>query len=123
MMSIRLRPDDLTKDVDIYNLEGRFLMTAQHQASVGFLDKEAGAELMKRTQRQKKLLKKQIVEDQAIKKLHDEKLPGLVEPETPSSKVVTGLFNKPLDQGFDGESSQVIDADAVFSKAIAMMGG
>jgi len=116
-------PDDLTKDVDIYNLEGRFLMTAQHQASTAFLDKEAGAELMKRTQRQKKLLKKQLVEDAAINKLHDEKLPGLVEPETPVSKVVTGLFNKPLEQGFEGDGGQVIDADAVFSKAIAMMGG
>jgi len=59
----------------------------------------------------------------AIQKLHNDKLPALSEPDKPESKVVTGLFNKPLDQGFDGESGQVIDADAVFSKAIAMMGG
>ncbi len=116
-------PDDLTKDVDIYNLEGRFLMTAQHQASVGFMDKEAGQEYMKRTQRQKKLLKKQIAEDAAIKKLHDEKLPGLVEPETPSSKVVTGLFNKPLDQGTEGNAGQLIDAEDTFVKAMNKIAG
>jgi hypothetical protein len=116
-------PDDLTKDVDIYNLEGRFLMTAQHQASTAFLDKEAGAELMKRTQRQKKLLKKQLAEDAAINKLHDEKLPGLAEPEVPSSKVVTGMFNKPLDQGVEGNAGQIIDAEDSFVKAMNKIAG
>ncbi len=116
-------PDDLTKDVDIYSLEGKYLMTAQHEASVGFTDKEAGSEYMKRTKRINKLVKKQAGEVKAIQKLHNDKLPALSEPDKPESKVVTGLFNKPLDQGFEGESGQVIDADAVFSKAIAMMGG
>ncbi|MGZ8916265.1 MAG: transposase domain-containing protein [Methylobacter sp.] len=116
-------PDNLTKDVDIYSLEGKYLMTAQYEPSVGFTDKEAGSEYMKRTKRINKLVKKQAIEVKAIQKLHTDKLPALAEPEAPESKVVTGLFNKPLDQGFDGESGQVIDADAVFSKAIAMMGG
>lgn len=116
-------PDDLTKDVDIYSLEGKYLMTAQYEPSVGFTDKEAGSEYMKRTKRINKLVKKQANEVKAIQKLHTDKLPALAEPEAPESKVVTGLFNKPLDQGFDGDGGQVIDADAVFSKAIAMMTG
>lgn len=116
-------PDDLSQDVDIYNLEGRFLMRAQYQAGVAFLDKDAGQELMKRTQRQKKLLKKQITEDTAIKKLHDEKLPGLVEPEAPVSKVVTGLFNKPLEQEREDVASQVIEAEEAFMRAMAKVSG
>ncbi|MGZ8171847.1 MULTISPECIES: transposase domain-containing protein [Methylobacter] len=116
-------PDDLTKDVDIYSLDGKYLMTAQYEPSVGFTDKDAGSVYLKRTKRINKLVKKQAVEVKAIQKLHNDKLPALSEPEAPESKVVTGLFNKPLDQGLEGESSQVIDADAVFSKAIAMMTG
>lgn len=115
-------PDDLTTDVDIYSLDGRFLTSAQYEATVAFTDKDAGAEYQKRTQRLKKLAKKQAKEVEAIQKLHQDNLPALAEPEKADSKVVQGLFNKPLAQGFEGEST-VIDADALFSKAMKMMGG
>ncbi len=119
-------PDDLTRDVDIYSLDGKYLMTAQYEASVGFTDKEAGAEYMKRTKRITKLVKKQAVEVKAIQQLHKDKLPALAEPEKPESKVVTGLFNKPLD-GSTGsprtEGGQVIDAEDAFVNFMKMAQG
>jgi len=115
-------PDDLTQDVDVYSLEGKFLTAAQHEASVAFTDKDAGAEYLKRTQRLKKLVKKQAKEEQAIQKLHSDKLPALAEPEAPKSKVVQGLFNTPLAQVHEGEG-KVIDADEAFARAMKMMTG
>lgn len=115
-------PDDLTKDVDIYSLDGKFLTTAKHEASAAFTDKDAGQEYNKRTQRIKKLTKKQAKEVEAIQKLHTDKLPDLVEPDKPDSKVVTGLFKKPLAQK-EEKAGEVIDADEAFSRAMKLMAG
>jgi hypothetical protein len=110
-------PDDLTKEVDVYSLDGKFLMTAAHEAGVGFTDKEAGGEYKKRTQRLVKLEKLKAGEVKAIQKLHNDKLPLQSEPEKPESKVVSALFKKPL------EEAKEFDADAAFSAAIRKLAG
>ncbi len=114
-------PDDLTQDVDIYSLDGRFLTTAQHEAQAAFTDKAAGAEYHKRTQRLKKLAKKQAEEVRAIQKLHNGPLPDLAAAPMPASTVVAGLFKQPLAQPGE-QAGEVIDAEAAFMNFMKMMG-
>lgn len=117
-------PEDLTQDVDIYSLDGKFICTANHMAGVGFTDKESGAEYSKRAHRVKKLAKLQAKEIAAIQKLHNSgKLPEVEQPQTPESKVVEAMFKKPWAQAeaFEGEG-EIYDMQALFSKAMKGFG-
>ncbi|WP_067734460.1 transposase domain-containing protein [Novosphingobium naphthalenivorans] len=105
-VTVRFDPDDLTKDVHLYALDGRYLTSAKRWADVGFLDAESAKKTAKFNAEQRRKVREGIEAEDLLSSAqvaaHYGSVPTAEEPE---AKVVRIARTR-------GNAALKLDADA-----------
>lgn len=121
-LAVHFDPDNLSADVHVYSLDGRYLFAAQHQATVAFNDTQAAREHAKFKQRrikaQKQVAAAEVRMDELERKhLYQAATNAPLEPAKPKrkrgSKVVEGSFQRVANPQRDAARTALTGTDDV----------